>query len=54
MEKFLDVLPIILLAMGQLMQAVIIIDHNQRLKETEEFHEILLDILKEKTYGNKG
>ena len=36
MEKFLDVLPIILLAMSQLMQVVIIMDLNRRTKMLEK------------------
>lgn len=53
MDRLLDILPIILLAVGQLMHAMKLYILEKEINELSEFHDVLLNALKEEANGTE-
>lgn len=53
MDNFWELLPILLLAMGQLSLILIVMDLHSRLKMMEDFPKFLLEALEEVSHGDE-
>ena len=58
MERIIDVLPIILLGIGQFLQATVIMDLSKRARNLQERHDMIMEALYETlmevNHGDQG